>query len=154
MSMATGNFIWACSVLLLRTYTHREMWRVLLFNHFESRGGEACVALPADMWHAVTHWNSNNAELNKREKLIASKWRRLEIITDHEIIKKPIRPNSSDLPIIASDVKLRGHCPWMSGGATSQLDLTSLAPLSVASCGRLQLGVPHWATSVITASSW
>ena len=38
-------------------------------------------------------------------------------------------------------------------GATSQLDLTSLTPLSVACRGRLQLGVPHWATSVIIASS-
>ena len=34
------------------------------------------------------------------------------------------------------------------GGATSQLDLLSLTPLSVAGCGRLQLGVLHWATSV------
>ena len=34
------------------------------------------------------------------------------------------------------------------GGATSQLDLASLTPLSVAGCGRLQEGVPHWATSV------
>ena len=34
------------------------------------------------------------------------------------------------------------------GGATSQLDLPSLTPLSVAGCGQLQLGVPHWATSV------
>ena len=34
------------------------------------------------------------------------------------------------------------------GGATSQLDLLSVTPLSVASCSRLQLGVPHWATSV------
>ena len=34
------------------------------------------------------------------------------------------------------------------GGATSQLDLPSLAPLSVAGCGWLQLGAPHWATSV------
>ena len=34
------------------------------------------------------------------------------------------------------------------GGATSQLDLSSLTPLSIAGCGRLQLGVPHWATSV------
>ena len=36
------------------------------------------------------------------------------------------------------------------GGATSQLDLPSLTPLSVAGCGRLQPRVPHWATSVIT----
>ena len=34
------------------------------------------------------------------------------------------------------------------GGGTSQLDLPSLTPLSVADCGRLQLGAPHWATSV------
>ena len=31
---------------------------------------------------------------------------------------------------------------------TSQLDLPSLTPLSVAGCGRLQLGGQHWATSV------
>ena len=34
------------------------------------------------------------------------------------------------------------------GGATSQLDLQSLTPLSVAGCGRLQQGVPHWVTSL------
>ena len=30
----------------------------------------------------------------------------------------------------------------------SQLDLPSLKPLSVAGCGRMQLGAPHWATFV------
>ena len=34
------------------------------------------------------------------------------------------------------------------GGATSQLDLSSLMPLSVAGCGQLQLGAHHWATLV------
>ena len=38
-------------------------------------------------------------------------------------------------------------------GVTSKLDIPSLMPLSVAGCSQLQLGVPHWATSVITASS-
>ena len=33
-------------------------------------------------------------------------------------------------------------------GATCQFDLQSLTPLSVAGCGRLELGVCHWATSV------
>ena len=33
-------------------------------------------------------------------------------------------------------------------GVTSQLNLPSLTPLSVAGCGRLQLEVPHWGTSV------
>ena len=32
-------------------------------------------------------------------------------------------------------------------GVTSQLDL-SLMQLSIAGCGRLQLGVPHWVASV------
>ena len=45
-------------------------------------------------------------------------------------------------------VELRGYYPVLGGGATSQLDLPSLTPLSVAGCGRLQLGAPHWATSV------
>ena len=36
--------------------------------------------------------------------------------------------------------------------APSQLELPSLTPLSVAGCGRLKLGVPNSATSVITAS--
>ena len=42
---------------------------------------------------------------------------------------------------------LRGTAHW-GGGATSQLDVPSLTPLSVAGSGRLQLGVPHWDTSV------
>ena len=33
-------------------------------------------------------------------------------------------------------------------GATSQLDLPSLMPLSVAGLGRMQLGVSHWSTLV------
>ena len=40
--------------------------------------------------------------------------------------------------------------PIRVGGATNQLDVPSLTPLSVAGCGRLQLGVPHLATSAIT----
>ena len=44
-----------------------------------------------------------------------------------------------------------GVLPMRVGGATSQLDLPSLTQLPVAGCGRLQLGVPNWATSVIIA---
>ena len=57
------------------------------------------------------------------------------------------------------DLQPSPHCTvqtWSSGGtvlcrvggATSQLDLPSLTPLYVADCGWLQLGAPHWATSV------
>ena len=45
-------------------------------------------------------------------------------------------------------VELRGTALCRVGGATSELDLPLLTPLSVAGCGRLQLGAPHWATSV------
>ena len=34
------------------------------------------------------------------------------------------------------------------GVTASQFDLPSLTPLSVAGCGRLQLGASHWVTSV------
>ena len=34
------------------------------------------------------------------------------------------------------------------GLTAGQLDLSSRTPLSVAGCGRLQLGVPHWASLV------
>ena len=43
-------------------------------------------------------------------------------------------------------VELRGTA-HEGGTATCQLDLPSLPPLSVADYIRLQLGVPHWATS-------
>ena len=42
----------------------------------------------------------------------------------------------------------QGVLPIRVGGATSQLDLPYLTPLSVAGCGRRQQGVLHWATSV------
>ena len=41
----------------------------------------------------------------------------------------------------------QGVLPMRVGGATSELDLPSLTPSSVAGCGWLQLGVPHWAAS-------
>ena len=44
---------------------------------------------------------------------------------------------------------LRGYCPVTGGGTTSQLDLPSVTPLSIAGCGRLQLGAANWATSVV-----
>ena len=42
----------------------------------------------------------------------------------------------------------QGILPMRVRGATSQLDLRSLTPLSVAGCGWLQLEVPQWAASV------
>ena len=42
----------------------------------------------------------------------------------------------------------QGVLPMRVGGATGQLDRPFLTQLSVAGCGRLQLGVLHWDTSV------
>ena len=42
--------------------------------------------------------------------------------------------------------------PMRVEGVTGHLDPPSLTPLSEAGCDRVQLGVPHWATSVVTAS--
>ena len=62
---------------------------------------------------------------------------------------------SAASPVICSPARIAVCTTWSSGGAalcrvggaTSQLDLPSLTPLSVAGCGWLQLGAPHWATS-------
>ena len=43
---------------------------------------------------------------------------------------------------------VQGVLPMGLGSATSQLDLPSLTPFFIAGYGRLQLGVPQWATSV------
>ena len=51
-------------------------------------------------------------------------------------------------PIYTMKEALMGILPIREEDATSQLDIPSLTPLYEADCGRLQLGVPHWATSV------
>ena len=48
----------------------------------------------------------------------------------------------------------QGVLPIRVWSETSQLVLPSLTPLSVAGCGRLQLGVTHWATSVDFCKKW
>ena len=56
---------------------------------------------------------------------------------------------TSDTQTGGIGVTLRGYFPVKGGRVTaSQLDLTSLAPVSVAVCGRLQLGVAHCVTLV------
>ena len=47
--------------------------------------------------------------------------------------------SESRIPIYTMHEALRGVLPMGVGGTTSQLDLPSLTPLSVAGCGRLQL---------------
>ena len=54
----------------------------------------------------------------------------------------------AEAALIRAITRSSGVLPMREGGAKSQLDLPSLTPLSVAGCGRLQLGVPHLAASV------
>ena len=73
-----------------------------------------------------------------------------KVVASHAAVARLIPLRCTDLYYARG---AQGVLPLRVGGATSQLDLPSLTPLSVAGCCRLQLGVPHWATSVITASS-
>ena len=53
-------------------------------------------------------------------------------------------PVVAELHRFALSTRRSGGTAHEGGGATSQLDPPSLTPLSVAGCGRLQLGVPIW----------
>ena len=66
----------------------------------------------------------------------------------HAEVARSIPAVAETAPIYTMHEVLRGYCPRGWWGTTSQLDLPALIPLSVAGCGRLQLGVPHCATSV------
>ena len=51
-------------------------------------------------------------------------------------------------PICTVQLTFRENCPTNGGVVDSRLDLSSLTLLSVPGCGRLQLAVAHWTTSV------
>ena len=57
-------------------------------------------------------------------------------------------PAVNELHLFTLCTRRSGGTAHVGGSATSQLDVPSLTPLSLASCCRLQLGVPNWATSV------
>ena len=95
-----------------------------MLSQYTLSGGRTCIAL---VWHSRGRAFESRLVYNKSCELYAA--------------LTPCNTWSS------------GATAHEGGGATSQLDQPSLTPLSVAGCGRLQLGVPHWATSEITASS-
>ena len=64
-------------------------------------------------------------------------------------VSRSIPAVAETAPIYTMHEALRGYwMPMTVRGATSQFDLPYLTPLSVASCGRLKLGVSHWVRSV------
>ena len=68
-----------------------------------------------------------------------------KVVASHAVVARSI-PAEVAL-IYTMHEALRGNAMRV-GGATSDLDLPSLTPFSVAGCGWLQLRVQHWATSV------
>ena len=70
-----------------------------------------------------------------------------KVVASHAEVARSIPGWAETAPIYALHEVLRGTA-HEGGVATSQLDLPSLTLLSAAGWGRLQLRVPHWATSV------
>ena len=71
-----------------------------------------------------------------------------KVVASHADWRLQARFTAEAAPIYSVYEGAQGVLPMMARGVTSQLDLQSLTPLSVAGCGRLQLGVAHQATSV------
>ena len=67
------------------------------------------------------------------------------MVASHAEVARSIPRGCIDLYYARS---AQGVLPMRVWGATSQFDLPSPAPLSVAGCSRLELGVPNLATSV------
>ena len=67
-----------------------------------------------------------------------------KVVASHAAVA---RSSPAEVALIVTDLYYargaQGVLPMRVGGATSQLDLPSLTPLSVAGCGSLQLVVPH-----------
>ena len=64
-------------------------------------------------------------------------------------------PDVAELHIfILSTTRSGGIALEGGGGCDQSFGSTVSYAIVVAGCGRLQLGVPHWAISVIIASSW
>ena len=64
-----------------------------------------------------------------------------KVVASHAAVARSIPLRCTDLYYARG---AQGVLPIRVGGATSQLDLPSLTPLSVDGCGWLQLGVPQW----------
>ena len=82
-----------------------------------------------NMWSFISNCTQRNTLSGRIGKVVAS----------HAEVARSIPGDCADLYYSRG---AQGVLPMRVRGATSQLDLQPLAPLSVAGCGRLQLGVP------------
>ena len=72
-----------------------------------------------------------------------------KVVASHANVARSIPGEAEAAPIYTMYEALDHEVlPMRVGDATSKLELPCLMALSVAGCGRLQLGVLHWATSV------
>ena len=65
-----------------------------------------------------------------------------KVVASHASVARSI-PADAALIYTMHESLMHGVLPMRLRSATSQMDRPSLTPLSVAGCGRLQLGVPH-----------
>ena len=71
-----------------------------------------------------------------------------KVVASQAEVARLIPAAAETAPIYTVHEAFLGVLPMRVEGVTSQLDLPSLMPLSIAGWGQLQLGVPHRATSV------
>ena len=102
-------------------------------------------------------WNPNTDENQTPMKTKHPEWPELVWHTRGRVFELRLL---QEAPVAAGSLAIcrpRLHCARRrahgaltirEGVPTSQLNLPSLTPLFIAGCGRLQPGVPHWATSV------
>ena len=89
--------------------------------------------------------SENNLRVGRIGKVHTLSGRIGKVVASHAAVARSIPLRCTDLYYARG---AQGVLPMRVGGATSQLDLPSLTPLSVAGCGRLQLEVPQWAASM------
>ena len=90
--------------------------------------------------------NEANPLVFENEMMIHTLSGRIDkVVASHAAVARSIPLRCTDLYYARG---AQGVLPMRVGGATSQLDLPSITPLSVAGCGWLQLGSPRWAASV------
>ena len=71
-----------------------------------------------------------------------------KVVVSHAEVARSIPGWAETAPIYTLQDSLKRYCPWRWRVRPVNFYLPSLAPLSVAGCCLLQLGFPHWATSV------
>ena len=143
-----------CGALSLLSHNH--VYATMWHNHRQQKGEiDLCRHHCDGTMKYFLHWVVTPGML-----IITNQWYTLSGRTGSALAvfrRSHVRGSLSAASlVICSPARIAVCNTWSSGGTalcrvggvTSQLDLPSLTPVSVAGCGWLQLGAPHWATSV------